>query len=103
MLTMAGPADPPGPPPAQQNGSERREAPRVPMQFLVRDLTEGGSFQECHGDLAVGGAYFHLRYPPVGRWFEVRFRLPNSDRDVRVRAELLRARSHPGGTGFHVR
>jgi hypothetical protein len=83
--------------------SDRRDSPRVPMKFLVRDLEEGGSFQECEGDLAVGGAFVHSRYPPAGTQYEVRFHLPGLTKDIRARGELLRIRDEHGGKGYHLK
>ncbi len=85
------------------SGADRRDSPRVPMKFLVRDLAEGGSFQELQGDLSVGGAAFHVRYPPTGSQFEVRFHLPGLEKDVRCKAELLRVRDEAAGKGVHLR
>ncbi len=85
------------------SGADRRDSPRVPMKFLVRDLAEGGSFQEFQGDLSVGGAAFLGRYPPTGSQFEVRFRLPGQDKDVRCKAELIRVRDEAEGKGVHLR
>lgn len=83
--------------------SDRRDSPRVPMKFLVRDLEEGGSFQEYEGDLAVGGAFFTARYPPAGTQYEVRFHLPGLPKDIRARGELLRIRDDKKGMGYHLR
>jgi hypothetical protein len=39
-----------------KTGAERRDTPRVPMRFWVRDAVDGSAFEERQGDLAVGGA-----------------------------------------------
>ena len=83
--------------------ADRRDSPRVPMKLLIRDLAEGGSFQELEGDISVGGVAFHVRYPPTGSQFEVRFRLPGQDKDVRCKAELIRIRDEAEGKGVHLR
>lgn len=82
---------------------DRRESPRVPMKFLVRDLAMGGSYEESQGDLALGGAYFRTRYPPAGKHYEVRFRLPGMDRDLRLKGEVLVLNDGGMAVGFHVR
>jgi hypothetical protein len=81
--------------------SDRRESPRVPMRFLVRDVDEGGSFADAEGDLAVGGIHWRGRYPPVGKKFEVRFRLPGVDKEIRTKAEVIRARDE--GKELHLK
>jgi len=73
------------------------------MQFLVRDLAEGGSYQEREGDLSVGGIYWAGRYPPEGAEVEVRFRLPQEAKEIRAQAEIIRIDQGDGGIGFHVR
>jgi len=73
------------------------------MKFLVRDKAEGGSFEEYEGDLAVGGAYFRGRYPPIGNLYDVRFHLPGHSKDVRVTGELLRIRDEARGKGYHLK
>lgn len=75
----------------------------MPMHFLIRDVTEGGSFQEYDGDLAIGGVYFLGRYPPAGNRYELRFRLPGNPKDLRVKGEVLRVRDGEGGIGYHLK
>src|SRR5579863_4892572 len=86
-----------------RRGGERRDSPRVPMQFLVRDSREGGSYQEREGDLSLGGIHWKGRYPPEGSEVEVRFRLPRTPREIRARGEIIRLEEDGGGIGFHVR
>ena len=86
------------------NPADRRDSPRVPMKFLVRDLAEGGSFDEVDGDLSVGGAMVKSRHPPQSGEFELRFHLPGQHKDIRCKAELLRVREEPDGTkGYQLR
>jgi hypothetical protein len=86
-----------------RRAEERRESPRVPMVFLVRDLEEGGSYVEAHGDLSLGGLYWTGRYPPEGKAVDVRFRIPRVPREIRARGEIIRIEQEGGGVGFHVR
>lgn len=95
------PSDPK--PSRDRRGGERRDSPRVPMHFLVRDLREGGSYQEREGDLSLGGIRWSGRYPPEGTEVEVRFRLPRTPREIRARGEIIRLEQEDGGIGFHVR
>ena len=78
----------------QPRGDERRESPRVPMTFLVRDVVEGGSYIEREGDLSLGGIYWKGKYPPFGTQVEVRFRLPGVPKEIRDKGHDL---------DFHVR
>jgi hypothetical protein len=70
-------------------GSERRESPRVPMRLLVRNLAEGGSSVECDGDLSLGGVSFQGAPPSAGSRYEVSFRLPHVEHELRVQGESL--------------
>ena len=90
-------------PKRDRRAEERRESPRIPMQFLVRDIDEGGSYQEREGDLSVGGIHWRGRYPPEGKHVEVRFRLPGVPKEIRARCEIIRIEQEGGGIGFHVR
>lgn len=83
---------------------ERRDSPRVPMTFLVRDITEGGSYVEREGDLSLGGIYWHGKYPPFGTGVEVRFRLPGVAKEIRAKGEIIRVMEKGGqNIDFHVR
>ena len=64
------------------------------MRLLVRNVAEGGSFQEHDGDLSLGGVAFQGPPPPAGSRYEVRFRLPNHDQELSVQAEPI---AGPGG------
>ncbi|MBK7857591.1 MAG: hypothetical protein IPJ65_02975 [Archangiaceae bacterium] len=66
---------------------ERRDSPRVPMRFLLRDVSEGGSYVEREGDLSLGGIYWRGKYPPHGTDVEVRFRLAGVPKEVRAKAK----------------
>jgi uncharacterized protein (TIGR02266 family) len=90
-------------PAPDRRGGERRDSPRVPMRFLLRDLEEGGSYQEGEGDLSIGGVYWRGRYPAEGAQVEVRFRLPRTPRELRARGEIIRVEGANGALGYHVR
>jgi hypothetical protein len=95
---------PPEPAPrSDRRAGERRDSPRVPMAFLVRNLEEGGSYVEERGDLSLGGIYWTGRYSPGGTDVEVRFRLPRVTREIRAQGEIIRLDDQQGGVGFHVR
>jgi hypothetical protein len=85
------------------DGGERRDSPRVPMTFLVRDIKEGGSYVERAGDLSLGGIQWTGKYPPEGREVEVRFRLPREVVEIRATGEIIRVEEQGGGIAFHVR
>lgn len=82
---------------------ERRDSPRVPMKFLLRDVTEGGSYVEREGDLSLGGIYWKGKYPPHGTDVEVRFRLAGVPKEVRAKGEIIRVMDRGNNIDFHVR
>lgn len=86
------------------NYDERRDSPRVPMQFLVRDvgLTEG-EWEQREGDLSLGGISWKGKTAPHGTEVEVRFRLPKVPKEVRALGEILRVKSAGQGIDFHLR
>lgn len=82
---------------------ERRDSPRVPMKFLLRDVSEGGSYVEREGDLSLGGIYWRGKYPPHGTDVEVRFRLAGIPKEIRTRGEIIRVMDRGNNIDFHVR
>ena len=82
---------------------ERRDSPRVPMKFLLRDVSEGGSYVEREGDLSLGGIYWRGKYPPHGTDVEVRFRLAGIPREIRAKGEIIRVMDRGNNIDFHVR
>ena len=82
---------------------ERRDSPRVPMKFLLRDVSEGGSYVEREGDLSLGGIYWKGKYPPHGTDVEVRFRLHGVPKEIRAQGEIIRVLDHGNNIDFHVR
>ena len=68
---------------------DRRDSPRVPMTFLVRDADhDEGEWEEREGDLSLGGISWHGKTAPLGREVDVRFRLPGVARELRARGEI---------------
>ena len=52
---------------------DRRDSPRVPMTFLVRDADhDEGEWEEREGDLSLGGISWHGKTAPLGREVDVR-------------------------------
>ncbi len=82
---------------------ERRDSPRVPMKFLLRDVAEGGSYVEREGDLSLGGIYWKGKYPPHGTDVEVRFRLAGIPKEIKVKGEIIRVMDRGNNIDFHVR
>jgi hypothetical protein len=82
---------------------ERRDSPRVPMKFLLRDVTEGGSYVEREGDLSLGGIYWKGKYPPRGTDVEVRFRLQGVPKELKAKGEIIRVMDRGSNIDFHVR
>lgn len=84
-------------------GEERRESPRVPMQFEVR-LVEGDAvFESREGDLSLGGCAWRGGPMEAGTHVELRFWLPSVPHELRVRGEVLHVRTGPQGPATHVR
>jgi hypothetical protein len=73
------------------------------MKFLVRELTEGGSYVERDGDLSLGGIYWKGKYPPRGTNVEVRFRLAGVPKEIRAKGEIIRVQDRGSNIDFHVR
>lgn len=83
---------------------ERRDSPRVPMKFLVRDVgLRDGEWEEREGDLSLGGISWKGKTAPHGTEVEVRFRLPLVPKEVRARGEILRVKAAGVGIDFHLR
>jgi hypothetical protein len=69
---------------------DRRDSPRVPMSFLVRDADhDEGEWEERSGDLSIGGISWHGKTAPLGRDVDVRFRLPGVAKELRARGEII--------------
>lgn len=83
---------------------ERRDSPRVPMTFLVRDVgLLDGEWEERQGDLSLGGISWRGKTAPHGVEVDVRFRLPLVPKEVRARGEILRVKAAGVGIDFHLR
>ncbi len=83
---------------------ERRDSPRVPMTFLVRDVgLRDGEWEERQGDLSLGGISWRGKTAPHGTEVDVRFRLPLVPKEVRARGEILRVKAAGVTIDFHLR
>jgi hypothetical protein len=83
---------------------ERRESPRAPMAFLVRDATEDeAAWALGEGNLALGGFRWRGKPPPKGKVVDVRFRLPRFRREIRAKGEVIRVTGENGSSRFHIR
>ena len=87
----------------QRRMGDRRDSPRIPLTLWVRMVDAGGSFEEKQGDVGVGGAHFTDRHHPVGKAVQLRFRLPEADKEFNVDGEILRVSEQGDGFGAHVR
>jgi hypothetical protein len=85
------------------NYDDRRDSPRVPMKFLLRDVAEGGSYVERDGDLSLGGIYWKGKYAPHGTDVEVRFRLQGIPKEIKAKGEIIRVLDRGNNIDFHVR
>ena len=83
---------------------DRRESPRVPMSFLVRDADhDAGEWEERAGDLGLGGISWRGKTAPLGREVDVRFRLPGVSRELRARGEIIRLKNDGHELLFQLR
>lgn len=83
---------------------ERRDSPRLPMTFLVRDVgMRNSEWEERQGDLSLGGISWRGKTAPAGTEVEVRFRLPLVPKEVRARGEILRVKAAGVSIDFHLR
>ena len=87
----------------RRDTDDRRDSPRVPMHFLLRDIAEGGSYVEREGDLAIGGIFWKGKYAALGTEVEVRFRLTGVPKEIRAKGEIIRVEDKGKGLDFHVR
>jgi hypothetical protein len=88
---------------AQEEGDERRDSRRVPIDLLIRDAALGGSFDVYDGNLALGGVYFDALHPPIGSRVEVRFLVPGARAEVQAVGEVLRVSREGSRFGAHVK
>lgn len=83
---------------------DRRDSPRIPMSFLVRDVgQEDGVWEEREGDLGLGGISWTGKTPALGTEVDCRFRLPGVSQELRARGEILRVRNDAQGPHFQLR
>ena len=81
---------------------DRRDYPRLPMQFQVRRVERGEDFQTREGDLSVGGfSCVGAQLSDVERG-EVRFTLPGSPEPLQARGQVVRLSESAQGTVAHV-
>ena len=88
----------------QVGGDERRDSPRVPMQFLLRDIAkDDGEWVEREGDLSLGGIHWRGKTAPHGTQVEVRFRLLGVPKEIRCQGEIIRVMDKGQNIDFRVR
>lgn len=80
---------------------DRRESPRVPMRFLVRDPSAGSSYQEHEGLLSLAGFAWPASEPPGGSDVEVRFSLGDGP-EIEAKGEIVREIEDSPSQKFHV-
>lgn len=85
------------------HGDDRRDSPRVPMTFLLREK-DNEEWVERSGDLSLGGIFWHGRTPSTGTEVDVRFRLTGVPREVRAKGEIIRVKEQGSeNIDFHLR
>jgi hypothetical protein len=91
-----------------QSGIERRRFPRVPVTLFAREPGQNEEFHEYEGDLSVGGAFIHGKYPlplsaqPISSFLELRIRLPGEAEEIHVQAQLVSVREEGIANSFHL-
>lgn len=82
--------------------SDRRDSPRVPLRFWVRNAELGGSFEERSGNVSMGGAFFMGPYESPGTEIEIAFWTPDTQTEIRARGEVIRSSQIGASVGVHV-
>jgi hypothetical protein len=83
---------------------DRRDSPRVPMTFLVRDVgKDDGDWEERAGDLSLGGIAWTGKTAALGRDVDCRFRLPGFSKELWARGEIIRVKDQGDGIIFNLR
>ncbi len=83
---------------------DRRDSPRVPMTFLVRDSNhDEGEWEEREGDLGLGGISWVGKTAPLGQGVDVRFRLPGVPKELRAQGEIIRVKADDSRLHFQLR
>jgi uncharacterized protein (TIGR02266 family) len=88
---------------AKKSNEDKRESPRVPMTFLLKDRAAKGAWEEREGDLSLGGIFWKGKTAPLGTAVEVRFRLPGVPKELRAEGEIIRVLDKGKQIEFHVR
>ena len=66
------------------------------------DSVEGGVPRVYEGEVGLGGASWTSGYPPLAEQFEVRFRVPEHDEEVKAAAKIARIAEVNGDTRVQV-
>lgn len=88
---------------AKKSNEDKRESPRVPMTFLLKDRAGKGAWEEREGDLSLGGIFWKGKTAPLGTAVDVRFRLPGVSKELRAEGEIIRVLDKGKQIEFHVR
>jgi hypothetical protein len=75
---------------SDRRDEERRDSPRVPRRLWVVDSNEGGVPKVFDGEVGLGGASWNTAFPPMSEYFEVRFRVPEYEEEVKLPAKVCR-------------
>jgi hypothetical protein len=83
---------------------DRRDSPRVPLSLRVRGVGGSGELESRDGNISLGGAFWETWSPVPWTDLEVRFRLPNADKELSAIAEVVRlSRLEGNAIGVHAR
>ncbi len=73
-------------------GSERRESPRIPVEMWVEESTERELYFQRSANLSVGGIFLENTIPhPKGTVVNLQFTLPGDTQPIKVRGEIVNA------------
>ena len=85
-------------------GDERRDSPRVPMTFLLRDVSNPkGGWEERHGDMSIGGIAWKGQTPPHGTTFYELCGRMGIPKEVHCKGEIIRVVDQGQTIEFRVR
>ncbi len=86
---------------SERREEDRRASPRVPLRLWVVNSDEGGVPNVFEGEVGLGGASWNTEFPPRSESFEVCFRVPEHEEELKLPAKL--ARIVPMGSDNRVR
>ena len=79
---------------------DKRRQRRIPVEIWIEVEGEGELYFQRASNLSIGGAYFTQTFPmALGRRVQLRFELPEDDKKIECKAEIVTAKDL--GMGVH--